>query len=66
MAVGMKYGAESRAHINSIDRELVSAFREKFGAVRCADLKAAKIPCDDLIRYAAERTDELLSEDERG
>jgi hypothetical protein len=38
------------------------AFREKFGALRCADLKAARIPCDDLIAFAAEKTEELLAE----
>ena len=38
----------------------VTAFREKFGAVRCADLKAAKIACDDVIAFAAEKAEELL------
>ncbi|MBQ8022292.1 MAG: C_GCAxxG_C_C family protein [Bacteroidales bacterium] len=61
MAAGMKYGAENRPLINGVDRELIAAFREKFGAVRCEDLKAAKIPCDDLIRFAAAKMDELLS-----
>ncbi len=42
MAVGMKVGAENRAQVNAADKEIVTAFREKFGAVRCADLKAAK------------------------
>ena len=36
------------------------AFREKFGAVRCEDLKAAKISCDAVIAFAAEKTEELL------
>ena len=62
MTAGLKYGAENRPQINTIDRELVSAFREKFGAVRCEDLKAAKIPCDALIRFAAAKADELLSQ----
>lgn len=62
MAAGMKYGAENRPQINAVDRELVSVFREKFGAVRCEDLKAARIPCEDLIRFAAAKADELLSQ----
>ncbi len=60
MAVGMKVGAENRAQVNAADREIVTAFREKFGAVRCADLKAAKISCDDVIAFAAEKAEELL------
>ena len=60
MAVGMKVGAENRAQVNAADKEIVTAFREKFGAVRCADLKAAKISCDDVIAFAAEKAEELL------
>ena len=60
MAVGLKYGAENRPEVNAADREIVTAFRDKFGAVRCADLKAAKISCDDVIAFAAEKADELL------
>ena len=61
MAVGMKVGAENRAQVNAADKEIVTAFREKFGAVRCADLKAAKIACDDVIAFAAEKAEELLN-----
>ena len=59
MAAGMKYSGD-RSRINAADRELISAFREKFGALRCADLKAARIPCDELIAFSAEKMDELL------
>ena len=51
---------ENRAQVNAADKEIVTAFREKFGAVRCADLKAAKIACDDVIAFAAEKAEELL------
>ncbi len=61
ITTGLKIGAENRPAVNTIDKEIVAAFREKFGAVRCADLKAAKIPCDELIAFAAEKTDEILS-----
>lgn len=62
MTAGMHYGAENRPKADAFDRALTAAFREKFGALRCADLKAAKIPCDDLIAFAAEKTEELLAE----
>ena len=60
MATGLKYGAENRPQVSAADREIVAAFREKFGAVRCADLKAARISCDDVIAFAAEKAEELL------
>ena len=60
MAVGLKIGEDDRQRIMAIDREITAAFREKFGAVRCTDLKAAKVPCDAVIAFAAEKAEELL------
>ncbi len=60
LAAGTSLGAENRPQVLALDRELVSAFRERFGALRCADLKAAGIPCDTLIAFSAEKTEELL------
>ena len=59
MAAGIKFNGD-RAQVNAVDRELTGTFREKFGALRCADLKAARISCDDLIAFAAEKMDGLL------
>ena len=61
MAAGLHYGAENRAKTEAFDHALVSAFYEQFGAVRCADLKAKQCSCDELIAFAAEKTEELLS-----
>ncbi len=61
MAAGAMYGADNRGQVMSIDREIINAFRARFGAVRCEDLKAQKIPCDDLIAFVTEKADELLS-----
>ena len=60
MTAGMKIGAENRPKIIAAEKEITAAFREKFGAVRCEDLKAAKIPCETLIAFAAEKTEEIL------
>ena len=62
MAAGMKYGGD-RTKVTPVDRELINAFREKFGALRCADLKAARISCDDLIAFAAEKMETLLNKE---
>lgn len=63
MAAGLKHSAENRPQIQAADRELVAAFRERFGALRCGDLKAARRPCDELIAFAAEKMDTLLKEE---
>ena len=60
-AAGIKLGAENRQQIYDFDEAIMLAFREKFGAVRCEDLEAAKISCNDLIAFAAEKAEELLS-----
>ncbi len=61
MAVGAVLGAGSRPQIMAAEREITEAFREKFGALRCEDLKARRVPCDDLIAFAAEKTEAVLS-----
>ncbi|MCR5090632.1 MAG: C-GCAxxG-C-C family protein [Oscillospiraceae bacterium] len=61
MATGARLGADRRPQVLAIDRELTNAFRERFGAVRCAELKAAGVPCDELIAFAAARIEEALS-----
>lgn len=63
MAAGFKYGAENKPQIVQAQRELIGAFREKFGAVRCEELKAKRIPCDDLIAFAAEKMAEIIGKD---
>ena len=61
MAVGASLGAENRPTVQALDREITHAFREKFGAVRCADLKANGIPCDDLIAFSAGKAESALT-----
>ena len=62
IAAGMKKGgAENRQQVYDFDETLTAAFREKFGALRCEDLRAKEISCDDLIAFAAGKAEELLS-----
>ena len=35
-------------------------FAEKFGYMRCQDLKRNGVPCDELIAWAAEHAEELI------
>ena len=38
------------------------AFKEKYGCLRCVDLKRAGHPCDELIEFAAEQAEAMLKE----
>ncbi len=38
------------------------AFKEKYGCLRCVDLKRAGHPCDELIEFAAEQAEAMLNE----
>lgn len=40
-------------------KKFVSQFKSHFGTVRCLELKAKKIPCDELIEYAADAVDKF-------
>ena len=53
------------ANVASLTKKTTGAFREKFGSVRCLDLKRAGVPCDELIAFGAETAEKLIKE-ERG
>lgn len=59
MAVGMAYpytdGAdkEARALIADKTREVIKAYMDKYGSVRCTDLKEKKINCEELIEFGS-------------
>lgn len=62
MTIGAALGEGHRDQVKKLTRELIDSFWGEYNAVRCEDLKAAKIPCDELIRFAAAKADELLSQ----
>ena len=41
-------------------KECNRQFKEKFGCLRCLDLKKADISCDDTIGYAVELAEEII------
>ena len=55
---------EAMMRIAALTKQCTGAFREKFGAVRCLDLKRAGISCDDLIAFGAETVEKILTEQE--
>jgi len=42
-------------------RECVKRFREKYGCIRCLELKKAGISCDELIAFGAEQAKAILN-----
>ena len=59
MAVGMAYpytdgsDQEARTLIAEKTREVIKAYMDKFGCVRCAELKANKVSCEELIEFGS-------------
>lgn len=62
MAVGLASGSENSMRVGALSKACSAAFREKYGVVRCLDLKRAGIPCDDLIKFGAETAEKLILE----
>ena len=53
---------EAMARIASLTKQCTGAFRDRFGALRCLDLKRAGVPCDDLIAFGAETAEKLIKD----
>ena len=51
--------AEGKRLAADAARECVKRFREKYGCIRCFELKKAGVPCDELIAFGAEQTEEI-------
>ena len=65
MAIGMAQqkdpaDAESKAKTAAQTKELVKAFREKYGCVRCFELKQAGVSCGELIDYASQLAEDAI------
>ena len=54
---------EAMARVAALTKKCSGAFREKYGAVRCLDLKRAGVPCDELIAFGAETAEKLMHEE---
>ena len=57
-------GADREAMMKtaSLTKACSAAFREKYGVVRCLDLKRAGISCDELIALGAETAEKLIQD----
>lgn len=68
MALGLVFpytdpgDSASRAEVRKQTAKLVRSFQERYGCVRCIDLKRSGQPCPDLIRYAAELAETTIKD----
>ena len=65
MAIGISQpgdpaAPETKARTAAQTKELIKAFREKYGCVRCLELKQAGKSCAELIEYSAWLAEEII------
>ena len=66
MAIGVSYpfsdasDKASMMRIASLTKQCTSAFQDKYGAVRCHDLKRSGVSCDDLIAFGAYTAENII------
>ena len=60
MAIGL--AEPDKRRVAALARQCVDSFRQKFGCVRCLELKQNCVSCDRLIEFGAQFVDELLKE----
>ena len=53
---------ETMTRIASLTKQCTAAFRDRFGALRCLDLKRAGVPCDELIAFGAQTAEKLIND----
>lgn len=62
MAIGLTASRTgNKDKIAALTKNFVAQFREDYGCVRCAELKGKGATCDELIAYAADLADDVLS-----
>ncbi len=64
MAAGLAINAKSREDkmkVSALTKEITGTFRDKYGVVRCRELKGKGISCDELIALGAETADNILN-----
>lgn len=57
-----EHDVETKERIAALSRSLSGAFRERFGALRCEEIKTDREQCNRYIAYMAELTEKTLEE----
>ena len=53
---------EAKARIARLAKQMKGDFTQKFGCIRCQDLKRNGVRCDELIAWCAARGEEIILE----
>ena len=67
MAVGLAYpfadsaDSEAKKRIAGLTKKCTADFKEKYGRVRCIELKTAGVSCDELIGHGAELAENIIN-----
>ena len=56
---------DAMTRIASLTKQCTGAFRDKYGALRCLDLKRAGVSCDELIAFGAETAENLINDNRK-
>ena len=51
---------DAMTRIAALTKSCTGAFREKYGVVRCLELKRAGVSCDELIAFGAQTAEKLI------
>ncbi len=51
---------QAKEHIAVLTKEFIGKFREKYGCLRCNDLKAGECVCNELIAYCAAAAEDTI------
>lgn len=54
--------AAAKDRIAGLAKQSAELFKEKYGCLRCAELKAAEKPCKELIAFGAELAEQMITE----
>ena len=60
MAIGLI--EQDKRRVAVLAKQCVDSFREKFGCVRCMELKQNRVSCDALIEYGAKYIEDLMKQ----
>ena len=62
MAIGLLLDPIDKKTVAGLASKSVAEAREKFGCVRCIELKSNKVKCEDMIGYMAEVAEKIIIE----
>jgi C_GCAxxG_C_C family probable redox protein len=63
MVAGLAVNAKTREEkmkVSALTKEITGTFRDRYGVIRCCELKGNGVSCDELIAFGAETAEKLV------